>query len=68
VPSFQDNGRVFEGIRADSSFGSYDAVVVVTDHTAIDYARMVVEADLVVDTRNATRAHAGGAKATIVRL
>ncbi len=32
----------------------YDAVVVVTDHSAIDYEQLVADADLVVDLRNAT--------------
>src|SRR5271163_4104380 len=33
----------------------YDCVLIVTDHTSYDYARIVEEAQLVVDTRNATR-------------
>ena len=33
----------------------YDCVLIVTDHTDYDYARIVQEASLVVDTRNATR-------------
>jgi len=35
---------------------AYDAVVVVTDHSGIDYAALVEEASLVVDFRNATGA------------
>jgi UDP-N-acetyl-D-glucosamine dehydrogenase len=35
--------------------GSYDCVVIVTDHSDYDYPRIVREAKLVVDTRNATR-------------
>jgi len=46
----------------------YDAVVIVTDHTSLDYARLVREAKLVVDTRNATRKVRSGAKARIVSL
>ena len=33
----------------------YDCVVIVTDHSDYDYSRIVREAQLVVDTRNATR-------------
>jgi len=33
----------------------FDCVVIVTDHSAYDYAKIVEEAQLVVDTRNATR-------------
>lgn len=36
--------------------GSQDAVVIVTDHSQIDYQWLVNQAALVVDTRNATRA------------
>jgi UDP-N-acetyl-D-glucosamine dehydrogenase len=35
--------------------GQYDCVVIVTDHSDYDYRRIVEEAKLVVDTRNATR-------------
>ena len=35
--------------------GHYDCVLIVTDHSDYDYARIVQEARLVVDTRNATR-------------
>ncbi len=35
--------------------GRFDCVLIVTDHSDYDYARIVNEAQLVVDTRNATR-------------
>ncbi|HXJ89281.1 MAG TPA: nucleotide sugar dehydrogenase [Candidatus Binatia bacterium] len=35
--------------------GQYDCVLIVTDHSDYDYKRIVQEAQLVVDTRNATR-------------
>lgn len=34
---------------------TYDCVIIVTDHSDYDYARIVRESDLVIDTRNATR-------------
>ena len=37
------------------NLGQYDCVVIVTDHSDYDYARIVEESQLVVDTRNATR-------------
>ena len=37
------------------NLGQYDCVVIVTDHSDYDYRRIVQEAQLVVDTRNATR-------------
>jgi UDP-N-acetyl-D-glucosamine dehydrogenase len=35
--------------------GEYDCVLIVTDHSSYDYKRIVAEAQLVVDSRNATR-------------
>ena len=35
--------------------GQYDCVLIVTDHSDYDYQRIVDEAQLIVDTRNATR-------------
>jgi UDP-N-acetyl-D-glucosamine dehydrogenase len=37
------------------SIGRYDCVVIITDHKAFDYAAIVAEADIVVDTRNAIK-------------
>src|SRR5437870_12428139 len=37
------------------ALGSYDAVIVATDHSSYDYAAIVDAARLVIDTRNATR-------------
>src|SRR5467141_4502324 len=37
------------------TLGSYDAVIVATDHSSYDYGAIVDAAKLVVDTRNATR-------------
>jgi len=37
------------------TLGSYDAVVIATDHTSYDYSAIVEAAQLVIDTRNATR-------------
>jgi UDP-N-acetyl-D-glucosamine dehydrogenase len=37
------------------NLGAYDCVLIVTDHSSYDYAEIVREAQLVVDTRNATR-------------
>jgi UDP-N-acetyl-D-glucosamine dehydrogenase len=40
----------------DEAIESADAVVIATDHSSLDYARIVDHASLVVDTRNACRA------------
>ena len=39
----------------DEAMRSQDAVIITTDHTNIDYQRVVDNSKLVVDTRNATR-------------
>ncbi len=41
-------------LRADT-LGEYDAILISTDHSAYDYDFIVENAQLVVDTRNATR-------------
>ena len=50
------------------NLSKYDAVMILADHTGIDWAKVVTQAPLVVDTRNATRAVRAQAKATIVGL
>jgi UDP-N-acetyl-D-glucosamine dehydrogenase len=35
--------------------GDYDAVLILTDHTNVDYVKVVAGAKLVIDTRNATK-------------
>jgi UDP-N-acetyl-D-glucosamine dehydrogenase len=37
------------------NLGEYDCILIVTDHSDYDYARIVREAKLVIDTRNATK-------------
>jgi UDP-N-acetyl-D-glucosamine dehydrogenase len=57
VPRFEENGLAMASAPYEP--GAYDCVVVVTDHSSIDYERLVDDAQLVVDLRNAT-----GAKGT----
>ena len=52
VPSFRENGISMSSVALDPA--SYDCVVVVTDHSGIDYAQLVEDSQLVVDLRNAT--------------
>jgi UDP-N-acetyl-D-glucosamine dehydrogenase len=40
-------------VDLDSDFGAFDAVVIVTDHAVLDRSRLVRQARLVIDTRNA---------------
>ena len=52
------SGRKYD-LRMESApltgLDAYDCVLIVTDHSCYDYARIVAESKLVVDTRNATR-------------
>ncbi len=38
------------------TLGSFDAVIIATDHDCIDYQALVSASKLVIDTRNATKA------------
>jgi UDP-N-acetyl-D-glucosamine dehydrogenase len=55
VPSFREDGHERTSVPfSDQELARADAVVIITDHTSIDYQRVVDVAPLVVDTRNAT--------------
>jgi UDP-N-acetyl-D-glucosamine dehydrogenase len=55
VPCIREDGHVREGVElTDDRLAAADAVVIVTDHKAIDYQRVMDKASLIVDTRNAT--------------
>ena len=49
------------------NLGSFDCVLIVTDHSAYDYARIVRESRLVIDSRNATRLVEGADPTRVVR-
>src|SRR5436190_6665879 len=55
VPTFREEGVLHEGVDlTDDELSSNDAVGIFTDHTSVDYQRVVNLAGLVVDSRNAT--------------
>jgi UDP-N-acetyl-D-glucosamine dehydrogenase len=55
VPSFREEGQEHHGVAlTPDELRRADAVVIVTDHRAIDFQLVVDHAALVVDTRNAT--------------
>jgi UDP-N-acetyl-D-glucosamine dehydrogenase len=49
----------FEGMKSvtltPKALAGYDCVLIATDHTSYDYPMIVESAQLVIDTRNATR-------------
>ena len=64
VPSLRLDGRVLEA-EPQAMAAAADCVVIVTDHAAFDYAGLVRQAKLIVDTRNALK---GFDSVKIVRL
>ena len=52
IASFRENGLDMTSVELDPP--AYDCVVVVTNHSSIDYDKLVEESALVVDLRNAT--------------
>ncbi|HRI54676.1 MAG TPA: nucleotide sugar dehydrogenase [Pseudomonadota bacterium] len=67
VPSLRIGGHKLSSVALDK-LDSYHAVVILTDHTGLDYQQIVAEARLVVDTRNATRSVRQHARTPVVRL
>ena len=68
VASFRENGHVVTGVAlTDEELRNADAVVIVTDHSALDFQRIVDVASVVVDARNAT-ARLKPSRARIVAL
>ena len=68
VPEFQEDGIRHESVSlTDDEIKRADAVVIVTDHSSIDFQRLVNRAALVVDTRNATSKTKAG-RARVVSL
>jgi len=55
VPKFHEDGHEYSSVElTDKEIASADAVVIVTDHSSVNYQRVVDLAAVVVDTRNAT--------------
>ncbi len=68
VPSFREDGHEAHGVAlTKDELAKADAVVVVTDHTTVDYQFVVDHAAMVVDTRNAL-AKVKASKARVIPL
>jgi UDP-N-acetyl-D-glucosamine dehydrogenase len=65
VPYIRLEGGELEAVDMASTLPQADCAVIVTDHKAFDYAAIVRESRLVVDTRNALK---GMASEKIIRL
>jgi len=65
VPRIEIESRVLESRPLDTMAKTADCVLVVADHSSIDYDRLLADADLLVDTRNRYK---GVTSSKIVRL
>jgi UDP-N-acetyl-D-glucosamine dehydrogenase len=65
VPSIRMDDGILTSADELGSVAQADATVIVTDHSKVDYTRIVERAALVIDTRNALR---GVVAANIIRL
>ncbi len=59
--------HLLKGVGLDH-LDSYDAVIVVTDHTSVDYKKVLDGSKLIIDTRNALKAYRKEAGAKIIGL
>ena len=70
IPEVRDLGHGEPNVKSvplnDKRVRAADVVVITTDHSCFDFARVVKNAKLVVDTRNATRKL--GRRANVVKL
>jgi UDP-N-acetyl-D-glucosamine dehydrogenase len=68
VPAFRENGREHRGVALTAGeLAASDAVVIVTDHSNVDYQLVMDSTGLVVDARNAM-ARARPSRARVVPL
>ncbi|NUM53879.1 MAG: nucleotide sugar dehydrogenase [Candidatus Hydrogenedentes bacterium] len=68
VPELERGGKPMKSVSNAASYAEYDCVVVCTAHKSFDYDRLVREARLVYDARNATKDHAPAPTCTVVKL
>jgi UDP-N-acetyl-D-glucosamine dehydrogenase len=68
VPLIREDGHVRMGVDlTDKELERADAVVIITDHSSVDYQRVLDLASVIVDTRNVT-ARLSPAKGRIISL
>jgi UDP-N-acetyl-D-glucosamine dehydrogenase len=68
IPTFSFDGEAMRSVDLTPQIlESQDCVVIVTDHTNVDYTMVLNHSTLVVDSRNATKNHKSG-KACVVKL
>lgn len=68
IPHFTEHGHDLRSVPLTTeTLRQADLVLILTDHTAVDYALVVTESAQILDTRNALK-RVGGPKANVVLL
>ncbi len=68
VPELALPDRTLKAHPPEAGFGGFDCAAIITNHAGFDYARLVGEAPLVYDARNALRGVKIPASCRVVRL
>jgi UDP-N-acetyl-D-glucosamine dehydrogenase len=55
IPKFSHKGKEYVSVIWENEIKNADIVIITTDHTDYDYEKIVAEAKLLYDTRNATK-------------
>lgn len=53
IPTTREHPE-FSGMKSVKSFEGYDAAIIATNHTNVDYTKLLESIPLIIDTRNAT--------------
>jgi len=55
IPKFKHKGKEYISVTWENEIRNADIVIITTDHSSYDYEKIVTEASLLYDTRNATK-------------
>jgi len=55
IPKFKYKGKEYMSVTWENEIRNADIVIITTDHSSYDYEKIVAEASVLYDTRNATR-------------
>jgi UDP-N-acetyl-D-glucosamine dehydrogenase len=55
IPKFKHKGKEYISVDWELEIKNADIVIITTDHSNYDYEKLVAEASLLYDTRNATK-------------
>jgi UDP-N-acetyl-D-glucosamine dehydrogenase len=67
VPEVEEGDCAMRSLPLDEDLSDYDAVVVVTDHSAFDWDRILAQAPVIIDTRDALK-NARGDRSKVIGL